>query len=98
MKARAGLRINFILERGADPVLYDCLSRFRKNLRAQQLRNLAHDGALMRMRWLGEERTPAASPPGPSIRIEHAHPAEDEQRDADNAARNMFAQWIEDKQ
>lgn len=96
MKARGGLRINFILERGADPVLYDCLSRFRKNVRAQQLRTLAHDGALMHIRWLGEEPTPVASPPSPPIRTEHAPPAEDEQRAAGDAARSMFEQWIED--
>jgi|GEM_PF-6541929 len=43
------LRINFLLERRADPLLFDELCQFKKgSKRAEQLRSLAHDGALAR--------------------------------------------------
>ena len=43
------LRINFLLERRADPLLFDELYQFRKgSKRTEQLRILAHDGVLAR--------------------------------------------------
>lgn len=57
MKAPACLRINVMLERVADPALYDHLAQFPQRRRAEQLRGLAHDGVLSRNRWLSPERS-----------------------------------------
>jgi hypothetical protein len=54
MKAPARLRINFVLERVDDPLLYDHLAQFRQRRRAEQLRSasVAHDGVVSRNSWL----------------------------------------------
>jgi len=45
------IRINFKLERNADPLLYDELKQFKKgSKRTTQLRSLAHDGVIAAMR------------------------------------------------
>ena len=45
------IRINFKLERNADPLLYDELKQFKKgSKRTTQLRSLAHDRVIAVMR------------------------------------------------
>ena len=48
MKPPVSIRINLILERVADPVLYDHMRQFKARARAEQLRAVAHDGVLLR--------------------------------------------------
>ena len=46
------IRINFKLERNADPLLYDELKQFKKgSKRTTQLRSLAHDGVIAKWGW-----------------------------------------------
>jgi hypothetical protein len=46
------IRINFKLERNADPLLYDELKQFKKgSKRTAQLRSLAHDGVIAKWGW-----------------------------------------------
>jgi hypothetical protein len=70
MKAPACLRINFILERMADPALYDHLALFKVRRRAEGLRSLAHDGVLTR-----NNGQPAAKPAAKPVAAHHAQRA-----------------------
>lgn len=51
MNTHEPIRINVVVERAADPLLYDWLSQFSARARAEQLASVAHDGALMRSKW-----------------------------------------------
>lgn len=88
MTTQEPIRISVAVEREADPVLYDWLSRFGGKARAEQLRSLAHDGALMRTKWLtGPEQCGL-----PATADERA-----EQLACRLAAMDMFADPIEDE-
>lgn len=85
------IRINFRLERKADPLLYDELKQFKKgSKRAEQLRAFAHDGVLARWGWVSggsAPRRPGSAKAGPE-----PYPT----RDADPAGNGTLSEMSSD--